>query len=176
MRPGETYDEWHRREFPSQYVWENYSYPEFGLSDNQLVCRLPIQILNWDNCKLIIDNKELSETHKTTIDYIIANQQSFVEDIRTGVFQFYTFLWNDYLKEFEDEIKYPNPNINSSQIIDLMIKPKAIHMAGKINEGYFGICFSCKFENEHGLGIEFRNYRVKDVGGEDVGFNLNPDD
>ena len=172
MRPGETNDEWHRREYPSQYVWENYSYPDFGLSDEQLVCRLPITILNCDNCQLIIDNKEFSETHKTTIDYIIMNQESIVEDIRKGVFEYYTFLWDDYLKDFEDEIKYPNPKINVSQIVDSMIKPKAIHMANKINEGYFGICFSCKFEDEHGLGIEFRNYKVKDVGGEDVGFSL----
>lgn len=45
-----------------------------------------------------------------------------------------------------------------------------------LNEGYFGICFSCTFEDEHGLGIEFRNYKVKDVGGEDVGFNLHYDE
>lgn len=174
MNPGESYNEWHRREYPNQYVWENYSYPDFGLSDDQLVCRLPIRIFNCDNCQLIIDNKEISETHKSTIDSIIKNQESFVEDIRKGIFEYYTFLWNDYLKDFEDEIKYPNPKINGSQIIDSMIKPKAIHLASKINEGYFGICFRCTFENEHGLGIEFRNYKVKDVGGEDVGFNLQP--
>jgi hypothetical protein len=172
MKPGETYDEWHRREYPSQYVWENYSYPSFGLSDSQLVCRLPIRIFNCDDCQLIVDSGEISETHKSTIDYILLNQESFVEDIRQNIFEYYTFLWNDYLKDFEDEIKYPNPKINGSQIIDSMIKPKAIHMAGKIDEGYFGICFRCTFENEHGLGIKLRNYKVKYVGGEDVGFSL----
>lgn len=38
------------------------------------------------------------------------NQEIFVDDIRQSVFEYYTFLWNDYLKDFEDEIKYPNPN------------------------------------------------------------------
>lgn len=174
-RPGETYDEWHRREYPSQYVWEKFSYPDFGLSDDQLVCKIPIRIFNCDNCQLVIDSKDISETHKSTIDTIIRNQESFLEDIRERIFEHYTFLWNDYLKEFEDEIKYPNPKTNSSQAIDSMIKPKAIHMASKIKEGYFGICFRCTFEREHGLGIVLRNYKVKDVGGEDVGFSLYPD-
>ncbi len=167
MKPGETYHEWHRREYPSQYVWENYTYPDFGLSDDQLVCRLPVRIFNCDNCQLIIDSKEISQIHKTTIDYIITNQESFVEDIRKNVFEYYIFLWNDYLKDFENEIKYPNPKINDSQIIDSMIKPKTINLARKINEGYFGICLNCTFDDEHGLGIELRNYKVKEVGGED---------
>ena len=175
MRPGETYNEWHRREYPDQYVWENYSYPEFGISDEQLVCKLPIRIFNCDNCQLIVDNIEISEIHKLTIDYIIMNQEIFVEDIRKSVFEYYTFLWNDYLKDFEDEIKYPNPAINDAEIIDPMIKPNSIHIAGKISEGYFGICFICTFEDEHGLGIELRNYKVNKVGGSDIGFSLHSD-
>lgn len=172
MNAQEKFDEWHRREYPSQYIWENYTYPDFGISDDQLVCRLPIHIFNCEGCQLIIDNEEISAIHISTIDYIIKNQESFVEDIRKGVFEYYTFLWNDYLSDHEDDTKYPNPNINGSQIIDSMIQPKAIHTAGKINEGYFGICFRSAFEGEHGLGIEFRNYKVKQVGGQDVGFNL----
>lgn len=170
MKTGETYEEWHRREFPSQYVWENYSYPEFGNSDDQLVCRLPIHIFGSNNCQLVIDNLELSQNHKTTIDYIVANQESFIEDIREQVFEYYTFLWNDYLNEFEDEIKYPNPQINKNTIIDGMIKPSEIYMAGKIEEGYFGICFRSTFEGDHGLGIECRNYKVTNVGAGEVGF------
>jgi len=172
MNAQETFDEWHRREYPSQYIWENYTYPNFGISDDQLVCRLPIRIFNCDDCQLIIDNEEISEIHKSTIDSILRNQESFIEDIRKGVFDYYTFLWNDYLNEFEDDIKYPNSNNNDAQIIDSMIKPKAIHMAGKIDEGYFGICFNSTFEGDHGLGIEIRNYKVKKVGDESVGFNL----
>lgn len=175
MRPGETYDEWHRREYPNQYVWENYSYPDFGLSDNQLVCRIPIRILNCDTCQLVIDGNEISENHTATINSILQNQELLIEDIRKGVFEYYTFLWNDYLKDFEDEIKYPNPKLNTSHVVDPMIKPKAIHMASKIEVGYFGVCFRCTFEGEHGLGIEFRDYKVKEVGGEDVGFSLHPD-
>ncbi|WDF64338.1 DUF6985 domain-containing protein [Flavobacterium sp. KACC 22763] len=172
MGAQETFDEWHRREYPSQYIWENYTYPNFGISDDQLVCRLPIRIFNCDDCQLIIDNEEVSETHKSTIEYILRNQESFIEDIQKGIFDYYIFLWNDYLNEFEDDIKYPNPMNNDAQIIDLMIKPKAIHMAGKIDEGYFGICFNSTFEGDHGLGIEMRNYKVKKVGAEYVGFNL----
>jgi len=172
MNAQETFDQWHRREYPSQYIWENYTYPNFGISDDQLVCRLPITIFNCDDCQLIIDNEEISEIHKSTIDYILKNQESFIEDIRKEVFDYYTFLWSDYLNEFEDEIKYPNPKNNSVQIIDSMIKPKAIHMARKIDEGYFGICFKCTFEGDHGLGIEMRNYKVKDVGAESVGFSF----
>lgn len=175
MKTGETYEEWHRREFPSQYVWENYSYPEFGNSDDQLVCQLPIHIFGANNCQLVIDNLELSQNHKITIDYIVANQESFIEDIREQVFEYYTFLWNDYLNEFEDEIKYPNPQINKSTIIDGMIKPSEIYMAGTIEEGYFGICFRSTFEGDHGLGIEFRNYKVKNVGAGEVGFSLYSD-
>ncbi|MEN2487988.1 hypothetical protein AAYQ05_09340 [Flavobacterium sp. B11] len=172
MGAQETFDEWHRREYPSQYIWENYTYPNFGISDDQLVCRLPIRIFNCDDCQLIIDNEEISETHKSTIDSILKNQESFIKDIRKGIFDYYTFLWNDYLNEFEDDIKYPNPINNDAQIIDSMIKPKAIYMAGKIDEGYFGICFNSTFEGDHGLGIEMRNYKVKKVGAESVGFNL----
>lgn len=172
MSTQEIFDEWHRREYPSQYIWENYTYPNFGSSDDQLVCRLPIRIFNCDNCQLIIDNGEISETHKSTIEYILKNQESFIEDIRKSIFDYYIFLWNDYLNEFEDDIKYPNPKNNDAQIIDSMIKPKAIHMAGKIDEGYFGICFNSTFEGDHGLGIEMRNYKVKNAGAEYVGFNL----
>ncbi len=175
MRPNETYDEWHRREFSSQYIWENYSYPDFGISDNQLVCRLPIRIFNCKDCQLIIDNSQISEVHKKTIDFIIENQDSFIEDIRDHIFEYYKFLWNDYLNESEDEVRYPNPNTNSKVFIDNMIKPKAVHLANRINEGYFGICFKCTFEDEHGLGIRLRNYKVEEVGGEDIGFSLHPD-
>ena len=175
MKPGETYDEWHRREFANQYVWEKYLYPEFGVSDNQLVCRIPIKILNCENCQLVIDNNEIFVIHKKTVDYIIANQESFVEEIRKSVFEYYSFLWNDYLKDFEDEIKYPNPKLNDIHIIDSMIAPKAIYMASNVNEGHFGICFKCLFEDEHGLGIEFENYKVKNIGGEDIGFSLYSD-
>jgi len=176
MKPGETYNEWHRRAYPDQYMWENYSYPEFGISEQQLVCKVPIRIFNCDTCELVVDHIEISEIHKSTIDYIIVNQELFVEDIRKSVFEYYTFLWNDYLKDFEDEIKYPNPAINGAQIIDSMIKPNSIHLAGKISEGYFGICFICTFEDEHGLGIVLRDYKVNKVGGSDIGFSLHSDD
>jgi hypothetical protein len=175
MRPNETYDEWHRREFSSQYIWENYSYPDFGISDNQLVCRLPIRIFNCEDCQLIADNLQISDIHKKTIDFILENQDSFIEDIRDHIFEYYKFLWNDYLNESEDEVRYPNPNTNNKVFIDNMIKPKAVHFANRISEGYFGICFKCTFEDEHGLGIRIRNYKVEKVGGEDIGFNLHPD-
>ena len=175
MRPNETYDEWRRREFPSQYIWENYSYPDFGISDNQLVCRLPIRIFNCNECKLIIHSLQISEVHKKTIDFILENQESLVEDIRDHVFEYYKFLWNDSLKDSKDEIRYPNPNTNSKDFIDNMIKPGAVYLSGKLNEGYFGICFRCSFEEEHGLGIRLRNYKVEEVGGEDVGFSLSAD-
>jgi hypothetical protein len=175
MRTNQTYDEWHRQEFPSQYIWEGYNYPDLGISDNQLVCRIPIHIFNCAECQLIIGNIEISEVHKKTIDFIIENQESFIVDIRDHVFEYYKFLWNDYLNESEDEILFPNPNLNNKEIIDSMIKPKAIHLANKINEGYFGIRFKCTFENEHGLGVMLRNYKVEEVGGEDVGFSLYPD-
>ena len=175
MNTQESFDQWHRREYPSQYTWENYMYPDFGISDGQLVCKLPIRIFNGENCQLIIDNQQISEIHKATIDYILINQEAFIEDIRNSVFEYYTFLWNDYLNEFEDNTKYPDPKGNTAQIMDSMIKPTAIHMAGKINEGYFGICFEATFGGDHGLGIEMRHYKVKDVGGGDVGFSLYDD-
>lgn len=97
------------------------------------MCRLSIKIFNCGDCQLIINNEKISEIHKSTIDYILRNQESFIEDIRKRCFDYYTFLWNDYLNEFEDDIKYPNPTSNSVQIVDSMIRPKAIHMATKIN-------------------------------------------
>ena len=57
-----------------------------------------------------------------------------------------------------------------------MITPKAVHFANKIKEGYFGILFTNTFEQEHGLGVRFRNYKIEEVGEEDIGFNLPPDD
>jgi|GEM_PF-5074466 len=127
MKPNESYDEWHRREFPNQYIWENYSYPDFGISDNQLVCRLSIRIFNCTQCQLIIHSLHISEEHKKTIDFILENQESFIEDIRDQIFEYYKFLWNDSLNESKDEVRYPNPNTNSKGFIDNMIKPKAVH-------------------------------------------------
>jgi hypothetical protein len=175
MKPGETYDEWHRRSFPEQYVWENFEYPHFGMSENQSVCRIPFNILGCENCELLIDNPDISVEHKRTIEYIISNQSSFIEDSLKMTFDYYKHLWSDFLYEFEDEIKYPNPDSIDHNKMTEMITPKTIHIANKISEGYFGLTFSNTFELEHGLGIRFRNYKIEEVGGEDIGFNLMPE-
>jgi hypothetical protein len=175
MEPGESYDKWHRRKFPEQYVWENFNYPDFGISEHRLVCTIPFKILGCKECQLLVDNTILSEEQKETVDYLLSNQETLIDDIRKRVFEYYSFLWKDFLYEFEDEIKFPNPDSIDMKKMDEMITPKAIHMASKISEGYFGILFSTTFELEHGLGIRFRNYEIEEVGGEDTGFNLMPE-
>lgn len=60
MNPTEAYNEWQRREYLEQYIWESYNYPDMGISDEQLVCRAPIHIFGCENCQLVIDNTILS--------------------------------------------------------------------------------------------------------------------
>ncbi|MDF1699111.1 MAG: hypothetical protein P1U56_24875 [Saprospiraceae bacterium] len=175
MKPGESYDEWHRRTNPGLYIWENFQYPKVGRSENQSVCSIPITIMGCEICELIVDHPQLSETHKKTIDTLLTNQHQFVEDIRTHTFEYYTFQWHNYLNEYEDDDTYPHPSQMNPTKMDTMITPKTIHMASTIAEGSFGMLFRTTLDLSHGLGLRFKNYKVEEVGGEDIGFSLLPD-
>jgi hypothetical protein len=38
------------------------------------------------------------------------------------------------------------------------------------DDGSFGFTLDCTWDDEHGLGVNFRNWKITDVGGMDVAF------
>lgn len=91
------------------------------------------------------------------------------------IFEYYQVVWPDYRRDTDDDPKAPKLGAADILRIDDLVELYSVHCAGKITEGYFGLCFDCTWDDEHDLGIRFRNYQIEVVGGSDVGFHLLPD-
>ncbi|WP_133299968.1 DUF6985 domain-containing protein [Larkinella punicea] len=170
MESNETYDLWHRRQYPSQYIWESYLFPAYGITDSSCQCGVNLKIFGCNKCHFQAQGTTLNQEQIKTVTTLVEKQQSFVDDIRKSIFEYYQFIWNDYGHYMDDTTKYPLIQLNEVYKIDDLIKLKSLHCPEKMKEGTFGLCFSCTFDEEHGLGIRFKEYKIAEIGGEDVGF------
>lgn len=100
--------------------------------------------------------ESLEEFHKNGYDYLIDNQEDILKVIIAEVYNYYCEIYSNHeVKDVENEA-----DIVSS------IMPVGIYIHNIEHEGipYIGYEFSCKWDEEHGIGIVLYKKEIVSIG------------
>lgn len=149
--------------------------------DDELVSIYESKFFDTEISILFIDSGDkLDSTQIALTNSIINNEHIWIENAISSITNFYKEAYPNYktgwssgdLSESEIE-KYLPQKINREKLLKL-ITPSEIYI-GSIDQcqnGIFGFGLECEWDIEHGLGLQFDNWKVNKVGGNEVAFEL----
>ncbi len=123
-------------------------------------------------------NSSVGENQKRLVDYIIKNEKDIMDMSMLSIIAYYNEYYPNYKEGWEsggaDDAmieKYLPKEINRQKLLKL-IDPAELYInpEEKIETGVFGFALDCEWDVEHGLGISYENWKVKEVGGMDIAF------
>ncbi len=112
------------------------------------------------------------------VNQLIENEKSWIEDSISSIIEYYKKVYKDYRSGWEsggvDEVtieQYLPKEINREKLLEL-ISPGEIYISPEeeCEDGKFGFALDCEWDEEHGVGVAFENWKVKEVGVMDVAF------
>lgn len=112
------------------------------------------------------------------ITELIDNERNWVEESVHAILEYYKEVYPDYRMGWElgggDEASIEAclpKEIDRAKLLKL-ITPSEIYIAEEesIQPGTFGFGLECEWDVEHGLGVSFSHWNVREVGGMDVAF------
>ncbi|PID81148.1 MAG: hypothetical protein CR995_00615 [Clostridiales bacterium] len=115
--------------------------------------------------------KQLTEVHQLGYSFLISQQKEILNIILNEVLDNYPTWQNEYGYDGkEKEIFMPDV----SNVIDLrqLLYPEKVFIMDVELEKmpYIGIQFTCRWDEEHGIGVMFHKDRVVKIGGADIAF------
>jgi hypothetical protein len=118
-----------------------------------------------------IHQSSFTPTHAQAcaFQYLLDNQQSIRDAALNGIFSVY-----DDWRENYDGPPENIPELSNSGDLTRLISPSTVHVLANEKDGfaYVGIGFSCKWDEEHALGVLTHKGRVVDVGEADIAFTV----
>jgi len=127
------------------------------------------------------DNESLPESAIKTIEKITKNKKQFSKKIEYQLLKYYTEeLLPEILEDLEwlkssDKERYevqkkefPNLTMGDIEQVEKYNFLSSIYIPLQKTEGTFGINIDSKWEEEHGIGLGFRNYEFVEIGQSEI--------
>jgi len=151
------------------------------LDGDELVTFFNSNFYNTDiYIRLMGTNDKVHEKQSNLINEIISNNLDWQSKSVSAIVEYYKKSYEDYRigwqmggADEETIDKFLPKDINSKKLLTL-ITPSEIYIKPEENceEGTFGFGLECEWDEEHGLGVFFRDWVVFEVGGMDVSFSF----
>ncbi len=108
------------------------------------------------------DADELTLEAEAAIEALLRRLPSLENTIEEAAYQFYTEL-SEYRLKHNYQVDMPFASDNKALLPFYHLLK--IFLPDEIEEGRFGLAFSCDWEEEHGFGLQFRDWQIVEVGG-----------
>ena len=176
---------------------EGYSSP---IKYNWLVGDIELDFLKkWkpdheDSTKTIlrieVENDRVSEAANKTIETLIKNQNQFSKEIEYQLLKYYiSELYPEILDDLEwlksnakkeyyeaQSMEFPKLTMKDIEKVKMSNFLREIYIPLQKTEGIFGITIKSKWEEEHGIGIGFKNYQFSEIGQSEIAhYSENPE-
>lgn len=125
-----------------------------------------------------LDSSELTTAQESLVNEIIDQEKEWGLKIIEALLIYYNKTYSDFKRGWEmggaDEKlieKVLPKEIDTEKLLQLVepsqlcIRPEENH-----DKGSFGLALGCDWDEEHGIGVVFKNWKVIDVGGMDVAY------
>lgn len=126
-----------------------------------------------------LDSSKLVAAQESLVNEIIDKEKKWGPKVIEAIIIYYKKTYSDYKNGWEmggadaKTIEKVLPKEIDKEKLLPLIELSEICIAPEQNceSGSFGFALGCDWDEEHGLGIAFKNWKVIDVGGTDVAFN-----
>jgi hypothetical protein len=122
-----------------------------------------------------LDNRQSSfqptQAQTRAFQYLLDHQQALRKTVLNGVFSVYDGWRENYLAS---DIPSENmPRLSNATDLIRLISPSTVHVLANDKDGFthLGFGFSCKWDEEHALGVLTHKGRVVEVGQADTAFS-----
>lgn len=114
---------------------------------------------------------KITDIHENGYNYLISKQQDILKVILDAVYEHYS-TWQEEYGYDADEKELLMPDIFSSFELKTLLYPEKVFIMDIEINGvpYIGFKFTCKWDEEHGIGLMIYKDRVVKVGGSDTAF------
>ena len=111
-----------------------------------------------------IKDYETNEEYEA-YQYLLDNQKDIIVNIVNELYKQYPDLRKEYGYSKEEEEEYM-PDVNNLDEYLKLINPHTIHILNTQKDGhsYYGIEFSCKWDEDHGVGVMMHKSRIVEIG------------
>ena len=111
-----------------------------------------------------IKDDETDEEYEA-YQYLLDNQKDIIVNVVNELYKQYPDLRKKYGYSKEEEEEYM-PDVNNLDEYLKLINPHTIHLLVTQKDGhsYYGIEFSCKWDEEHGIGVMLHKSRIVKIG------------
>lgn len=149
------------------------------LEDDELVTSYSSKVFNTEiPIRVMGTSDKIHRRQEQVISQLITEESRWIEKAIVGIIDYYKEVYPDYKMGWElggaDENTIENylpKEINREKLLKL-ISPSEIYInpEEECDPGRFGFGLECEWDEEHGLGVYFDNWRITEVGGMDVAF------
>jgi hypothetical protein len=155
--------------------WRNYLTAE----DGELTTKYFSEFFKQEIIIVFMDTQEkVYPKQIELINSIINHENKWIEDTLKCLVDYYKEGYSDYKDGWEMEgadeatIEEHLPKEMDKEKLIKLITPAEICIfpENSCDDGNFGFALDCTWDDEHGLGVSFRNWKITDVGGVDVAF------
>lgn len=101
---------------------------------------------------------------KAIVDALLQRLPSLEQTVANAAFEHYQHVSKEVKLIYGNEVEFPFAE-NATTLLPFY-QLRTIYLPAESEEGRFGLGFKCKWEEEHGLGLQFRHWEVVEVGGE----------
>ncbi|UOQ78739.1 hypothetical protein MUN84_09495 [Hymenobacter sp. 5516J-16] len=112
---------------------------------------------------------EEAKAAEVVVNELLQKLPSLEGTIANAAFKYYQLLVKA-LSEYGES--YSLPVADDAAALRQFYQLMAIHLPFELEAGHFGLEFRCEFEEEHGMGIRFRNWQIEEVGDGSEAFSL----
>ena len=109
---------------------------------------------------------EAAKALSDSVNRLISRLPSLEDAVADAAFKGYSLL----AEQIGEEEHFPKAHDVKSLLP--FYRLTAVYLPTEPQEGHFGLGFECEFEEEHGMGIRFRNWQIEESGDESVAFSL----
>jgi hypothetical protein len=145
--------------------------------DGELTTKYFSEFFKRETTILFMDTEDKIQAKQTElVNKIISQEHQWIEDVLKSLVNYYKEGYADYKDGWEmegaDEAtieEYLPKEMDREKLLTLITPADiCIFPEESCDDGSFGFTLDCTWDDEHGLGINFRNWKITDVGGMDV--------
>ncbi len=104
------------------------------------------------------------------VNQLLSRLPALEATVATAAFAHYLFLVEAFRTSYGDQVQLPEAA--DAEALKPFYQLTTIYLPNEPEAGYFGLGFECEFEEEHGMGMRFRNWQIEEVADHEAAFSF----
>ncbi|MBC6606108.1 hypothetical protein H8B13_04685 [Hymenobacter sp. BT188] len=148
--------------------WKN----TLRIEDGELMAEVEVYLFQKRSTVPVLfeGTEELTPEAEAAVEAMLQRLPTLNKVIMDSAFEHYKWIVKEFGRIYGNQV--PIPVATDVSTLQPLYELQMIYLPCEPEPGRFGLGFNCDWEEEHGLGLQFRNWQIVEIGGDAEAFSF----